>query len=75
MLKSGLKSPKVKEHFNGWIMVLWIDIKDFVKKVLDIGLVFRVFGNGPGDGVGWLVGFYGTSTFVGNLTSNLFLCK
>ena len=25
--------------------------------------------------VGWLVGFYGTSTFVGYLTPNPFLCK
>ena len=25
--------------------------------------------------VGWLVGFYGISTFVGYLTPNPFLCK
>ena len=26
-------------------------------------------------GVGWLVGFYAISTFVGHLTPNPFLCK
>ena len=25
--------------------------------------------------VGWFIGFYGISTFVGYLTPNLFLCK
>ena len=25
--------------------------------------------------VGWLIGFYGISTFVGDLTPNPFLCK
>ena len=34
-----------------------------------------VYSTAPSNRVGWFVGFYGISTFVGYLTPNPFLCK
>ena len=50
--------------------------KDIVAKRKEMGANRKKIGANRKDMlVGWLVGFYGISTFAGYLTPNPFLCK